>query len=276
MLENTTNLLITWFLKNKRDLPWRKTKDPYKIWLSEIILQQTRVEQGKPYYYKFIAEYPTIKSLAKANDDEVMKLWQGLGYYSRARNLLFTARQITAQNAGKFPTTYKEINELKGIWDYTAAAISSFAFNLKHPVLDGNVYRFITRLYGITTPIDTAHTRNEVKAILNELISFTNDPATFNQALMEFGALQCTPRLPLCHGCPFNQNCYALKENKISTIPLKGKAIKVKDRYLHYFVFTTPENRTFIKKRVEKDIWQNLYDFPLIESFEPISVKKIK
>ncbi len=275
MFENIANSLIIWFLKYKRDLPWRNTKDPYKIWLSEIILQQTRVAQGLPYYDKFVEQYPTIIHLANASDDEVMKLWQGLGYYSRARNLLFTARLVRDEFNGEFPKSFDEIKKLKGIGDYTAAAIASFAYNLKHPVLDGNVYRFITRLFGIETPIDEAITKTTVMSILTEVMLIVNDPATFNQAIMEFGALQCTPKNPDCANCPFNNWCYALKENKVSQLPLKGKSIKIKDRYFHYFVFHTDSNHTYIKKRTSKDIWENLYEFPLIETLKPESTKKM-
>ncbi|MCX6189760.1 MAG: A/G-specific adenine glycosylase [Bacteroidetes bacterium] len=275
MLQNTSNSLIHWFIQNKRELPWRKTKDPYKIWLSEIILQQTRVDQGLPYYNRFVKKYPTLNSLAKAPDDEVMKLWQGLGYYSRARNLLFTARQIKLQYKGKFPNTLVELKKLKGIGDYTAAAIASFAFNLKHPVLDGNVYRFMTRLFGIETPIDKLETKTAIMAILTELITEVNDPATFNQAIMEFGALHCTPQTPQCSTCPFNQACYAFKENKIKAIPVKGKSVVVRDRYFNYFVFVTKKDSLYIKKRTEKDVWHNLFDFPLIETTKPLAPKKL-
>ena len=275
MFKNLANLLIDWFIKNKRDLPWRHTTDPYKIWLSEIILQQTRVEQGLPYYNNLVSRYPSIKSLSKAKDDDVMKLWQGLGYYSRARNLLFTARDLNENYKSKFPETFEEIKKLKGIGDYTAAAIASFAFNLKHPVLDGNVYRFITRLYGIETPIDKAETKSSVMTLLNELIAGINDPATFNQALMEFGALHCTPKNPKCPTCPFQVYCIAFKENKTQQIPVKGKGVLVRNRYLSYFVFIAKNKTTYIKKRTEKDIWLNLYDFPLVETVKPMSMNKI-
>ncbi len=275
MLKNIANTLITWYIKNKRELPWRNTTDPYKIWLSEIILQQTRVEQGLPYYHRFLKQYPTLKSLAKANDDEVMKLWQGLGYYSRARNLLSTARSIHTDNKGKFPTTWEEIIKLKGIGDYTAAAIASFAFNLKHPVLDGNVYRFITRLIGIETPLKTATTKASVMMVLNEIISNVNDAATFNQALMDFGALQCTPKNPKCAHCPFDSLCIARIENKTGQIPVKGKAISIRERHFNYIIFLTNRNSIYMKKRTANDVWQNLYDFPLIESLKPIALKKI-
>jgi A/G-specific adenine glycosylase len=275
MLEKTGNLLINWFIKNKRDLPWRNTSDPYKIWLSEIILQQTRVEQGLPYYQSFVAKFPDIESLANAEDDTVMKLWQGLGYYSRARNLLSTARVLRDVYRNKFPSNYEEILKLKGIGDYTAAAIASFAFNLKRPVLDGNVYRWVTRVFGIETAIDKSSTKKAVMALLNAMMESISDPALFNQAAMEFGALQCTPQNPKCPICPLNEFCVAFKDNKTSMIPVKGKAVKVRDRYLHYFVFITKNKTTYIKKREDKDIWQGLYDFPLIESVKPLALTKI-
>jgi len=274
-LKNIHNLLITWYLKNLRALPWRETTNPYKIWLSEIILQQTRVDQGLPYYHRFIGQYPTISDLANAPDDEVMKLWQGLGYYSRAKNLLHTARIIATEYHGVFPTTFELIKQMKGIGDYTAAAIASFAFNVKQPVLDGNVYRFITRLYGIETPIDKKETRKAVMEVLLHLMDETQKPAVLNQALMEFGALQCTPKKPKCEACPFVQDCFAIKENKVGILPMKGKPIKIRDRYLNYFVFITPDHRTYIKKRIEKDVWLNLYDFPLIETLTNQTMKEL-
>jgi A/G-specific adenine glycosylase len=276
MFAEVTNILIDWFLKNKRDLPWRHTSDPYKIWISEIILQQTRVEQGLPYYEQFVGRYPDVSSLANANDDDVMKLWQGLGYYSRARNLLDAARAIQALHKGKFPESHGEIKKLRGIGDYTAAAIASFAFHQKYPVLDGNVYRFITRLYGIETPIDKAVTKKAVLEVLHALMAEVNDPGTLNQALMEMGALLCIPRSPDCRKCPLSVHCMALKMGKVDNIPVKGKPIKVTDRYLNYIVIVRKNRFTYIKKRTEKDVWHNLYDFPLIETARPVSLPELK
>ncbi len=275
MSKTTANSLIEWYLKNKRDLPWRHTSDPYKIWLSEIILQQTRVEQGLPYYLKFVENFPTVAELAGASDDEIMKLWQGLGYYSRARNLLEAARTITTQYHGEFPRTYEELLSLKGIGNYTASAIGSFAFNLKTPVLDGNVFRFITRLYGIDSPIDLAITRTSVMELLNEWMQSTAKPAALNQALMEFGAMQCKPQKPNCAICPFVHDCYAFKEERISELPVKGKAIKITKRYFHYFAFIKKPNTMYLRKRGAGDVWQGLYEMPMIETSKPIAINQL-
>lgn len=275
MPKTIVNLLIEWYLKNKRDLPWRHTTDPYKIWLSEVILQQTRVEQGLPYYLRFVENFPTVTDLADAEDDAVMKLWQGLGYYSRARNLLTAARTIKTQYQGEFPSSYEEILALKGIGSYTASAIGSFAFNLKTPVLDGNVFRFITRLYGIDSPIDLTITRESVMEILHDWMQFTSKPAILNQALMEFGAIQCKPQNPNCAECPFIQNCYAYREGRIAELPVKGKAIKVTKRYFHYFAFIKKPNTMYIRKRGAGDVWQGLYELPMIESSKPVSVSAL-
>ncbi|MDR1951842.1 MAG: A/G-specific adenine glycosylase [Bacteroidales bacterium] len=252
--------LSDWFLQHKRDLPWRHTKDPYLIWLSEVILQQTQVVQGLPYYEKFVEKYPKIEDLANASEDEVLKLWQGLGYYSRARNLHKTAKLITEKYNGQFPNTYAEIRVLPGIGDYTAAAIASFAFDLCYPVLDGNVSRAISRMCGVTEPIDTPLGKSELIKILNKHIDKKN-PAEFNQAIMEFGAMVCKPRQSLCSECVFQKNCYAFHHDVVETLPIKKNKTAVKPRRLDYLV-CIERDEIWIKKRTEKDIWQGLYDFP--------------
>ncbi|MGB0886783.1 MAG: A/G-specific adenine glycosylase [Vicingaceae bacterium] len=256
--------IIVWYEQNKRDLPWRKTKNPYKIWLSEIILQQTRVDQGLNYYLKFIKKYPTVNSLAKASEEDVLKLWQGLGYYSRARNLHFTAKYISETLKGKFPTAHKDILALKGIGEYTAAAIASFSYKGVYPVIDGNVYRVLSRIFGIETPIDSNEGKKAFKKLATELIN-TKHPDTYNQAIMEFGALQCTPKKPNCEDCPFRLECFAFKHEQIAELPKKEKKIKQRNRFFNYLVIIENEN-IFINKRSAKDIWIGLYDFPLIET----------
>lgn len=265
--------LLEWYRLNQRDLPWRKTKDPYKIWLSEIILQQTRVAQGKDYYLKFVNHYPTVNSLALASEEEVLKDWQGLGYYSRARNLHTAAKFISNELKNKFPTTYQEIKKLKGVGEYTSAAIASFAFNLPHAVVDGNVYRVLSRIFGIETPIDSTDGKKNFAALAQSLLS-KDHPADFNQAIMEFGAIQCTPKKPNCMFCPFTDQCYALKTGTVEQLPIKEKKLKQKKKYLNYLIFET-EKQIIINKREQKGIWQNLYDFPLIESTKALNEKQI-
>jgi A/G-specific adenine glycosylase len=261
--------IIDWYEENKRDLPWRNTTDPYQIWLSEIILQQTRVDQGLSYFNKFIEHYPTINSLANASEQEVLKLWQGLGYYSRARNLHFTSKYISKELAGIFPAEYNDILALKGVGEYTAAAIASFAYGLSYPVIDGNVYRVLSRIFGIENPIDSSIGKKVFKKLAIELIDDKN-PATYNQAIMEFGALQCTPKKPNCESCPFRLECFALKNKMITELPKKEKKIKQRNRYFNYVVLINNDN-IYLKERTAKDIWIGLYDFPLIESLEPVS-----
>jgi A/G-specific adenine glycosylase len=259
--------LLTWYSKHKRDLPWRHTKDPYLIWLSEIILQQTRIEQGKPYYEKFMEAYPTVGHLAAADEQEVLKLWQGLGYYSRARNLHETARTIASENGGVFPGSYAGIRRLKGIGDYTAAAIASICFDLPYAVMDGNVMRFIARLHGIAESIDLPETKKKILAIANESMDLLK-PGDFNQALMEFGATVCKPANPDCADCLFARNCFAFSNNKVDELPArKAKAI-IRHRFLHFMVFTFSDlgtEFTYLNKRTGNDIWKNLYDFPYLE-----------
>lgn len=258
------DILATWYRKNLRDLPWRHTKDPFRIWLSEISLQQTRVDQGLAYYHKFVDTFPDIRSLAEAPEDQVLRLWQGLGYYSRARNLHAAAKQLMDLHDGKFPADYNAIRNLKGIGDYTAAAISSFAFGLPYPVVDGNVYRFLSRFAGIETSIDSNAGKKEFTELATALLS-QSDPATHNQAIMEFGATVCTPKNPDCRSCPFAFSCYALNNDAISRLPVKKNKIAVRPRYFTYFIISDGD-RYLIHRRDQKDIWQGLYEFPLAET----------
>lgn len=258
--------LIAWYKKHKRDLPWRNISDPYKIWLSEIILQQTQVVQGLNYYIKFTETFPTIIDLANAPEDKVMRLWQGLGYYSRARNLHTAAKAVKTNYKGKFPNTYESIKELKGVGDYTAAAVASFAFNLPHAVVDGNVYRVLSRLFNTSTPINSTQGKKEFQLLADELLNH-KQPALHNSAIMEFGALWCKPQNPKCEECPLQEYCLAYEKNTINLLPVKDKKIKIKTRYLHYFIFNYKDS-VYVQKRTEKDIWQNLYEFYLIETDE--------
>jgi A/G-specific adenine glycosylase len=258
-----TKKVVEWYWQNKRDLPWRNTKDPYKIWLSEIILQQTRVSQGLPYYLKFIQHYPTVKSLANAREKVVLSLWQGLGYYTRARNLHRCAKKVVDSWHGKFPDTFNDLKMLPGIGDYTAAAIASICFNEAQAVVDGNVFRVLARVFGIDQAINTSAGKKLFTALANELIVH-QPPAVFNQAMMEFGALHCKPQSPLCDECPFASKCYAHQHQLIGLLPVKEKTLKTKKRYLYYLV-SRKNNSLLMKARQEKDIWQGLYDFPLIE-----------
>lgn len=260
-----SNTLIYWYLQNNRDLPWRKTKNPYFIWLSEIMLQQTRVAQGLAYYEKFTHQFPTVFDLAKADETTVLKMWQGLGYYSRARNLHFTAKQIANEFNGEFPETFKEIIKLKGIGDYTASAIASICFNKPTAVVDGNVYRVLARYFGIKTAINSSAGIKEFKKLAQTLLDETQ-PGTFNQAIMDFGALHCKPQNPLCETCPFSNSCVALEKNLIKEIPVKEKKTKVRNRYFNFLVVKTNDDKTILKERKGKGIWQGLYQFPLLES----------
>ncbi|MBK9282879.1 MAG: A/G-specific adenine glycosylase [Sphingobacteriaceae bacterium] len=257
--------IIEWYGHNKRNLPWRNTKNPYKIWLSEIILQQTRVEQGLPYYTRFIEAFPTVNDLAKAKEDRVLKLWQGLGYYSRARNLHTASKQIMRQFKGKFPEKHEDILKLKGVGNYTAAAISSFAFNTSKAVVDGNVYRLLSRVFRIHSPIDSTSGKKDFQALADLLIDEKN-PGKFNQAIMEFGSQFCKPKNPDCENCIFNNKCLALKHNEVKTLPIKAGKVKVRTRYFNYFLIIDNKRTLIIKKRAEKDIWEGLYDFPLLET----------
>jgi A/G-specific adenine glycosylase len=260
--------LIHWYTEHKRELPWRNTKDAYLIWLSEIILQQTRVDQGMAYFLKFSHEFPTIVELAKADIEKIMKLWQGLGYYSRARNLHSTAKLITEKYQGNFPNTYDEILSLKGVGSYTAAAIASFAYDLPHAVVDGNVYRVLSRVFGMDLPIDSTDGKREFYRLANEVLN-KKQPAAHNQAIMEFGAMQCKPVHPDCSNCTLNTMCVAFANKRVSELPVKEKKTKVRNRYFNYIVLHY-KCKTVLHKRLEKDIWVNLYDFPMIETSKEI------
>lgn len=260
-----SNSLIQWYLNSKRDLPWRNTQNPYLIWLSEIMLQQTRVAQGLPYYLAFTNAFPTVFDLANASEEQVLKLWQGLGYYSRARNLHKTAQFVAFELKGIFPDNNNDLLKLKGIGDYTAAAIASFAYNEAVPVVDGNVFRVLSRYFDIETDISLATAKKEFAALSYELMP-KNDPANFNQAIMEFGALQCVPKNPNCEICVFNSSCAALQKKKVALLPFKSKKIKVSYRFFNYLVLEDDDLKTTIQKRDQKGIWHNLYEFPLIET----------
>ena len=257
--------LIDWYLDNKRDLPWRSTKDPYFIWLSEIILQQTRVAQGTPYYLAFTSAFGDVKSLADAPQAKVLKLWQGLGYYSRARNLHIAAKYVANELDGIFPATYKGLLELKGVGDYTASAVGSICFDLPNAVVDGNVYRVLSRIFGISTPINTTQGVKDFKALAQQLLD-TSQPGTYNQALMEFGARFCVPQNPNCEQCIFQYKCDAYKNKQVANLPVKLKKLKIKKRYFNYIVLLSQEHQTILRQRTNKGIWQQLFEFPLVET----------
>jgi A/G-specific adenine glycosylase len=267
---NFSTTIIHWYQINKRDLPWRKTNNAYYIWLSEVILQQTRVAQGLSYYYKFIETYPTISHLANASLDDVLKLWQGLGYYSRARNLHFTSKEIQTKYNGVFPNTYGEILALKGIGEYTAAAISSFTYNLPHAVLDGNVYRVLARYLGVELAINSNKAKKYFTEIAQGLFDEKNS-GMHNQAIMEFGALQCVPISPNCDECPLMITCVAFNKKNVSSLPVKEKKLKIKKRFFNYF-FIRHKEQTFIQQRGNGDIWEGLFEFPLIETNEEVNI----
>jgi A/G-specific adenine glycosylase len=259
-----TTQLMRWFAQAHRPLPWKGETDPYLIWLSEIILQQTRVEQGLPYFKKFREKFPTVRHLAAAPPDEVMKMWEGLGYYSRARNLHEAARHIAHELNGVFPSNYEDIRSLKGVGDYTAAAIASFAFGLPYAVLDGNVFRVLARFFGIDTPIDTAAGKKVFVQLAQSLLD-PSQPGNFNQAIMDFGATQCMPAVPKCTACPLHGPCSALRNNSLDTLPVKSKKLERRQRFFNYMVIRQ-DDCFFIKKRTGKDIWRGLYEFPMIET----------
>ncbi|HRV52060.1 MAG TPA: A/G-specific adenine glycosylase [Bacteroidia bacterium] len=266
--------LIKWYQINKRDLPFRETKDAYKIWLSEIILQQTRVEQGLPYYYKFTERYPDVFSLARASEDEVLKLWQGLGYYSRGRNLLATARVVAEKYNGVFPKQYSELLKLKGIGPYTAAAIASFAFDKPVFVVDGNVSRVLARLFEVQQAVNSTEGKKLLEQIANEC-GDKKRPALYNCAMMELGALVCTPASPACNLCPLQQYCQAYAHQTQKLFPVKEQKIKIKQRWFYYLMLIH-DNKIYIQQRRGNDIWKNLYEFPLIETKEKISEKMLQ
>ncbi len=267
--------LTNWYSIHKRELPWRNTKNPYFIWLSEIILQQTQVKQGLPYYKTFIDHYPTIFDLAKASEQEVLKLWQGLGYYSRARNLHATAKTIVEKLNGEFPKTYNDLLKLKGVGDYTASAIASICYNEPMAVVDGNVYRVLARYFGIKTPINSTKGIKTFKTLASRLIDKKN-PADYNQAIMEFGAIQCKPKNPDCNSCVLNSTCIALKNYWIDILPVKLKMNNVAKKYFNFLVLISADKRTVFKKRTENGIWRNLYQFPLVETETPLNIKQFK
>lgn len=269
----TKNLLKWNELENVRTMPWKGEKDPYLVWLSEVMLQQTRVEQGLPYYLKFKKHYPTVKHLADAPEDEVMQMWQGLGYYSRARNLHHTAKHITYGLKGKFPTTFLEIKKLKGVGDYTAAAIASFVYNEPVAVVDGNVIRVLSRIFGIETPFDTTAGKKEFSAVAQKLID-TGQPGVYNQAIMDFGSKVCTPKKPNCADCVFQKKCFAQQNNLVGALPYRAKRTTIKSRYF-YYLFIHNATQLLIQKRIKKDIWQNLYELPLIETEKKLSSKQL-
>jgi A/G-specific adenine glycosylase len=256
--------LVTWYQAHKRNLPWRETKDPYKIWLSEIILQQTRVAQGLPYYQRFVARYPSIQALAHANEEEVLRLWQGLGYYSRARNLHACARMVVSELDGKFPSTYKDLLYLKGVGKYTAGAIASIAFKESVPVVDGNVYRVLSRVFGEAKDISSTQGVKTFYALAQSLVP-TEDPDLYSQAIMEFGAMHCTPTHPKCESCIFKAHCVACHTDRQALLPVKRKKIKIKQRFFHYLVIQYAD-KLYMKCRKDRDIWQGLYDFYLVEN----------
>ncbi len=260
-----TTTILQWFQDNGRALPWRDTRDPYAIWLSEIILQQTRIEQGLPYWERFMRHWHTVEELAAASEDEVLREWQGLGYYSRARNLHTAAKQIVEM--GGFPRTLEGIKRLKGVGDYTAAAIGSIAFDLPAAVVDGNVYRVLARHYGISTPINTTKGKKEFTALAQELLP-ARQASAFNQAMMDFGAIQCTPQSPLCLSCPLQESCIAFREDRVAALPVKRKMLKVKERHLTY-IYIRYKGRTVIHRRQAGDIWQGLYEPWLTDEVPP-------
>ncbi|WP_231491079.1 A/G-specific adenine glycosylase [Pedobacter sp. Leaf170] len=258
------NEIINWYLANKRDLPWRHTNDAYTIWLSEIILQQTRVEQGLPYFNKFLSNFPTVNDFANATEAKVLQLWQGLGYYSRGRNMHATAQIVLNEHKGIFPTSYHELIKLKGVGEYTAAAISSFSSGEAKAVVDGNVFRVLARYCGIDTPINTPKGKKDFFNLANDLL-YIPDPALYNQAIMEFGAIQCKPKSPNCAVCPLNLDCHALRKNIVNQLPVKLPKAEKKFRYLNYFVCIA-DGKILVRERQKGDIWQHLYDFPSIET----------
>lgn len=265
---NFSRSIVSWYLQNKRDLPWRNTRDPYKIWVSEIILQQTRIAQGLSYYLRFIEHFPTVIDLANAPEDEVLLLWQGLGYYSRARNMHSAAKSIADNHNGIFPDSYDKIRSLKGVGDYTAAAIASFAFNLPHATLDGNVFRLLSRYFSIETPIDSTMGKKEFSLLAQSLLDPQN-AALHNQGMMDLGATICLSTSPKCEVCPLAHSCSSFANHSQGQFPVKEKKLKTKDRYFLY-VKVNDQGHTYLRKRTEKDIWQGLYEFPLVETDHPI------
>lgn len=270
---NLSDELIQWYLKNKRDLPWRNTNNAYIIWLSEIILQQTRVEQGMPYFHRFLEKYPDVKSFAAADEGDILNLWQGLGYYSRGRNMLKTARQVVAEFGNDFPVEYDQLIHLKGIGEYTASAISSFSANKAKAVVDGNVFRVLARYFGMNEPINSSKGKKLFQDTANEVLN-KEKPGLHNQAIMEFGAMLCKPKNPDCSACPVRLECYAYNNNVIAELPQKLKKTKVRERFFNYIVVTDGDV-ILMNKRDEKDIWANMHDFPLFESTHRITAEEV-
>ncbi|SIS40540.1 A/G-specific DNA-adenine glycosylase [Zobellia uliginosa] len=267
---NFSEEILKWYQVNKRSLPWRGSTDPYKIWLSEVILQQTRVVQGIPYYLKFVETYPEVGDLARASEAEVLKLWQGLGYYSRARNLHAAAKMVSEQYGGVFPETYGGLLGLKGVGDYTASAIASICFNVPEPVVDGNVYRVLARYFGVDLAINSTEGVKYFKKLAREVMD-VGRIRDYNQGIMEFGAIQCVPKSPDCEACPLSESCVALQMKRVGDLPLKLKKTKVRSRYFNYIVFVSKDGRTVLEQRKGKGIWENLWQFPLIESTQKLS-----
>lgn len=267
-MNGLTETLLEWYACNKRDLPWRDTTDPYRIWISEIILQQTRVAQGYEYFLRFIRRFPDVATLASASEDEVLKYWQGLGYYSRARNLYAAAKSMN----GKFPESYREVRALKGVGDYTAAAICSIAYNMPYAVVDGNVYRVLSRYWGIDTPIDSTEGKKLFAALADEMLDKSR-PATYNQAIMDFGAVQCTPQSPDCMRCPLADSCAALLKGQVMRLPVKQHKTRTTNRYFNY-IYVRMDACTFIRKRTADDIWKNLFELPLVEADRDLPVEE--
>jgi len=263
--------LLRWYKPEARPMPWKGIKDPYKIWLSEVILQQTRVEQGWNYYEKIITKYPDVRTLAKATEEKFFKDWQGLGYYSRARNILHTANHIVKDLDGKLPADYESWLEMKGVGEYTAAAISSFAFNERRAVVDGNVFRVLARFFGIKLSTDESRNKKYFVTLANELID-EKAPGIYNQAIMDFGATVCTPLAPKCNECPFHKSCYAFVHEEVNELPVRTKKLVSKDRFFNYFLIRD-DKHVLLSKRTQGDIWKGLYEFPMIETKKPVSVK---
>lgn len=272
-MEIIHDTLINWYAENHRDLPWRHHPTPYQVWLSEVILQQTRVNQGRDYYLRFIERWPTVTDLAQASEEEVLKMWQGLGYYSRARNLHHCAQQVVKEYGGEFPADFERLKQLKGIGDYTAAAIASIAFNLPYAVVDGNVYRVLARLYDIETPINNNEGQTLFARLANELLN-REQPGLHNQAMMEFGALHCTPKNPNCLHCPLQAQCLGFAHQTLMQRPVKLPKVKVTTRHFNYLVIKIKDN-VYLHKRSGNDIWKNLYDFPCIESEAPMTADEV-
>lgn len=273
-METMKDTLALWYEQHRRTLPWRSDPSPYHVWLSEVILQQTRVNQGLEYYNRFIERWPALEDLAAATEEEVLKMWQGLGYYSRARNLHQCALQVMQRHGGQFPKDYLQLRQLQGIGSYTAAAIASIAFDQPVAVVDGNVYRVLSRLFDIETPINSKEGVALFAKLAQELLD-EEHPGRHNQALMEFGALQCLPQHPNCLQCPLSANCLALSHHTVEQRPVKENKVKVRTRYFHYLVFVTPKHEILLHKREDDDIWKNLYDFPCVESDRPLPLKEV-